>query len=438
MNMLMKRENRKNVVILGSGFGGVYVYRRLFKYLGRSIRYTIVSPENHFLFTPLLHEVATGSLDSHSIVEPIRTITDYESTKVLQGEAGQINTSKKTLMVGSNEVHYDYLVVATGAKTCSYAISGVEENAYVLKTLGDGEHLKNRFISIFQEAAETKNIEAKREMLSFVIVGGGATGVEMAAEMAELCFGTFLELYGGEGISYEDIKVTLISSSTDLIPYFKRKVRKFAHKSLTKSGVDVMLGKMVSKVDEHGVVLSTGERIWSRTVLWTAGVLPNTPDFENKQDFAYDNGKVKVDKTLRIVGETDVFAIGDVSGAQDEKGSFYPNLAQVAVKEARHVAKEISNMEKGEKERREFSLKLKGELISLGQWHAAGDVFGFAIVGPLAWFIWRTVYLFKFISKSKKFKIALDWTINVFYPRDITKISKTSHKWSQNVKPHKH
>lgn len=420
-----KKVELPHIVILGAGFGGVYTYRHLLKKLHKKARFTIVSPDNYFLFTPLLHEVATGSLEANHIVEPLRVITEYSSTKILPVLAESINIDEKVVKLPSVNLNYDYLVIATGAKTNFYNIPGADKHAFCLKNSADAVKLREHFITVFDEAAHTTHKETKRALLSFVVVGGGPTGVELATEISDLCYDTFLDYYHGQVI-HDDIEITLISSSSDVVPQFHEKVREKTKQGLHRKGVNILLSSSVGKIDEHGVVLADGTHIESRTVIWSAGVTPNTPVFVGKTP-EIKNGRVVVGENLCLKEDKDVFVIGDVAYVDGEFGKPLPMLAQVAVQQGEYVANKISSEIVGGEFERDFKFKNKGELLSLGEWHAAGRIFGLTISGPFAWFMWRTIYLFKFISASKRWKIALDWTINIFMPRDITKISFHKH-----------
>ena len=415
-----KKIELPHVVILGAGFGGVYTYRNLLKKLGNKARYTIISPDNYFLFTPLLHEVATGSLETNHIVEPLRLITEYSSTKLIPSFAEGVDLENKKVKIPQGEVSYDYLVVATGAKTNFFNVPGAQEYAIPLKTLADAVKIKEHLITIFEEASCSSHKEKKRALLSFVVVGGGPTGAELATELSDLCYDTFLDFYHEE-ISHDDIEITLISSSPDLVPQFHTSVRNKTKKGLHGKGVKILLSSSVAKVTGEGVVLSDGTHIESRTVIWASGVTPNTPNFISGSPEII-KGRVVVDENLNIKNHEEVFVIGDVSCREDGLGGYLPMLAQVAVAEGRFVAKKISGSMLGKDKSKKFVYKSKGEMLSLGEWHAAGRVFGVTVSGPIAWFMWRTIYLFKFISKSKRLKIVLDWTINIFLPRDISKI----------------
>lgn len=418
-----KKDEKKHIVIVGAGFGGVYAYRNLLKKFGKSVRYTIISPDNYFLFTPLLHEVATGSIEAKHIVEPLRAITEYSSTKIVPTKAESIDLSNKKVRIPSGEISYDYLVVATGARTNYFNVIGAEEYTIPLKSLDDAVKIRDHIITTFEEATCTSNKDTKRALLSFVVVGGGPTGVELATEISDLCFDTFLDYYQGQ-ISHGDIEITLISSSPDVVPQFHKKIRESSKRGLHAKGVNIMLNSCVAKVDGKGVVLSDGTHIEARTVVWASGVTPNTPSFYGENLPEIKNGRVVVDQNLNLIGREDVFVLGDVAHFEGKDGKPLPQLAQVAVAQGRFVAKKIFEKERGVKKDKPFVYKSKGEMLSLGEWHAAGRVFGISISGPLAWFIWRTIYLFKFISFSKRFKIMLDWTINIFTPRDITRIKR--------------
>jgi NADH dehydrogenase len=310
-------------------------------------------------------------------------------------------------------------VLALGATTNFFNAPGAEEFSYVLKDLDDAIKLRSRFIETFEKASEIQDPVLRKKILSFAIIGGGATGVELTGELEALFNNTFLKYYK-DIIKEDDIKLYLINLGSELLAPFKPRARAKALEVLQKNGATVMLNTGVKEVKEGGLVLNDGSFLEASTIIWTAGVKPNPPMFTH--DVAADKwGRIIVSPTLQIPNCPNVFVIGDMASLQDKDGRPLPMLAQVAELQGLHTGKNIKRLLNGEKKLKEFVFHSKGELASLGQRQAVANIFGVQFSGLLAWFLWRTVYLFKFISNSKKIKIAVDWTVNLFFPHDITK-----------------
>lgn len=412
-------KEKKKIVILGGGFGGLYTYKSLYKQFSRDeIDVTIVNRTNYFLFTPLLHEVATGSVAHHQVVESIRQLIYKSGARLHVAEVTSVDCEHKIVKTNLADIPYDVLVVAMGATTNFFNAPGAEEHSLVLKDLSDAIKLRTTFIQAFERASEMKDEKDRRAELSFAIVGGGATGVELASEAADLFMDTFAKYYKGI-INFNDVSLYLINLAPDVLSVFDPVLRNKALQVLQDSGVHVMLNTPVKEVKKEGLVLSDDTLLQASHVVWTAGVKPNPPMFTHpvEQD---KGGRVMVTPTLQVPNCPDVFVIGDMANIPGASGKPLPMLAQVAVRQGMHTGRNIKLLLKG-KSLIPFTYKSRGELASLGHWQAVAKINGVRFSGPIAWFIWRTVYLFKFLSGSKKFKIVIDWTMNIFYPRDITK-----------------
>ena len=423
------------VVIIGGGFGGVYTARRLASYADKGlIDVTIISRSDSFLFTPLLHEVATGSLSPTSVAEPLREMFRGKKVNIIEAEVTSIDVTKKIVKLSGSasgcEIPFDYVVYAGGAGTNYYGVAGAAEHGLSMKNIEDAVAIRSRIIDSFEAAlVARKNKDTmvySAEQLSFVVVGGGATGVELAAELAEFVYDTLLPYYASSGIKRSDVSVSLLAASPDLLSAFHPKLRALALRTLVRKGVKVSCGVTVTKVTEDGVTLADGTQVNSSHVIWVAGVRANPTALEDFILTPHPSGRIVTDRMLRVMSVRsksdlsknstlpNVFAIGDASGE-------YPMLTQVATQQAYVVADNIIASIRN-KPLREFSYTSKGSLLSLGQGNAVGSIFGIRISGFIAWFIWRSVYLFKFITWRKRFKVASEWTINLFYPRDVTRV----------------
>lgn len=414
--------SKPHVAIVGAGFGGVYTAKALVPYVKKGlIDVTVINKTNYFLFTPLLHEVATGGLSARSVTESVRHI--FEGTGVIfhQGIVEALDPKQGTLSVDGKEIAFDYVVVATGAVTNFYGIKGAEEYSFVLKNLQDAVEIRERIIDAFEDASSVENAEQRKKELSFVVVGGGATGVEMVAEMAEF-IDTLFERYfkGVSQIKKEDISVHLVNTAPEVLAMPHPSLRKKTAEHLEYLGVQLHMNMSVTEVTAESVVFADGTSIDTHFVFWAGGITPSLPRFSGVEPLLA-GGKLVTDAFLRMKGSDRVFVLGDSALAETPAGKGYPALAQIASRQGPVVAENIM-LSLAHKPLKTFSYTIKGTLVSLGQWYAVGEMFGLKLSGRLMWWIWRTVYLFNFHSWTKRFKIAFEWTEALFSPRDITKL----------------
>lgn len=410
-------------MIVGAGFGGLNVYlraKKLFK--NQRVQITLINKNNYFLFSPLLHEVATGGLGHHNVVAAVRELIDTPED-FLQAEVMEIDLEKRIVKTLADEVkvdlEYDYLVVASGAETNFYGIEGAQENSLVLKDLRDAILIRSKLIEVFEKAVKLEGAAERRKAMSFAVVGGGATGVEMVAEMADLFDEIVYRYYLGQ-IKKEEIRLSLINRTEGILTMFEPKLSGNATEVLERRGVKILNNSVVEKVDGNGLYFEGGKSVKARTIIWAAGVKPLLPKLKGKYE-QDQGGRIKVDESLRMIGYKEVFVLGDAASFEGLEGRPLPMLAQVAVQQAKVVAKNLMAVNVGEKLGK-FKYHSKGMLLSLGKGQALAD-FGFIrLSGPVAWFIWRTVYFFNFASWGKRVKIGVDWFVSLFSPRDITKL----------------
>lgn len=433
---------KPHIVILGAGFGGMYVAKQLAPYVSRGKKeVTVVNRTNYFLFTPLLHEVATGALSPTSVAEPLREIFSGTGVRVAQGTVESIDLAGKSIKLAGHApgvLTYDYVVIATGAETNYYGIPGADTYTYALKDLVDAARIRSQVIDAFERAILITDPIERARLLSFVVVGGGATGVETAAELAEFIRGMVKRYYSAtkdcdptdmRTCKPEEPLVTLIHTGPEVLQMFAPSLRHAAEKRLRDSGVVLNLNATVTKVTQQGITLSSGIVIPSSTVIWAAGVKASIPHFEGAQPVVA-GGRLVVDEYFRLGGDPHVFALGDVAGyvekaarvADPTAAKPLPMLAQVASQQAHTVADNLIAVIR-RRTLKPFVYHSKGSMVSVGQWFALGEIFSMKIAGRLTWWAWRTVYLFKFASWKKRLRIAFEWSLEMFYPRDITKLT---------------
>ena len=433
---------KPHIVILGAGFGGTYVAKELLAHVKQGrIELTIVNSTNYFLFTPLLHEVATGSLSPTSVAEPLREIFAHTGVRIAQGSVESIDRAHKTIKLSGHHdcvLTYDYLVIATGATSNYYNIPGAEKYTYPLKNLMDAARIRSQIIDSFEQAIFAKDPVERARLLTFVVVGGGATGVETAAELAEFVKGMVKRYYGAtKNCDWDDSRtckpeepaIDLIHMGGQVLEMFPESLRMSAEKRLRDLGVVLHFKTSVTEVTSRDIKLSTGTTIAAGTIIWTAGVKPVVPRFEADQPQLI-TGRLAVDEYFRVNSDPHIFALGDAAAYVDRtvlvadptKTRPLPMLAQVAVRESHTVARNIIASIRG-KELHDFSYHSKGSMVSVGQWFAIGEIFSFKISGRFTWWLWRTTYLFKFASWKKRIRIVFEWSLRLFYTRDITKLT---------------
>ncbi len=398
--------NKIKIVIIGGGFGGVYSARHLYKLFGNKAEITLINKTNYFLFTPLLHEVATGGLTPQSVIESLREIFRGTSIKCIEDTVIEINKENKTVKTPNSLFNYDYLIISAGAETNYFGIPGAQENSFTLKSLNDAIILRNHIIETFENAIKNNNKDA----LTFAIVGAGATGVELATELAEYVKGTLCSYYKNSIVAKDEIKISIITNAPEILTVFPEKMREIAKNALIKNNINIINNATVIKVDNELITFADSTTLKAHTIIWVAGVKPSISTI-NGIDIG-PKGRMEINEYLQNINNEYIFGLGDASGT-------FPMLAQIAVQQAKTVAYNIY-AHNGNLKLDKFETKIKGLLISLGQWNASGNFKGITLSGPLMWFIWRTIYLFNFNSWKRRLEIAVEWTINLFYPRDIT------------------
>jgi NADH dehydrogenase len=405
----MPLNKKTEIVIIGSGFGGVYSYKSLQNSFGTLARFTIISKTSHFLFTPMLHEAATLKVSDSHLVEDVARII-RRGDNFIHSEVKKIELRKKLIITDSGPVRFDYLVIAAGAETNFAGVPGAKKYAYGLKTYTDLLEIRERIISCFRSAT----VSSPSHELHFVIAGGGGTGVEMAAELAEMIQTTFRRHFGQQIVN--KALVTIVHRGTELLADFQPELRSRALKILNDKGIDVMLGTSITRVLKDKVGLSNGKVLHASTVIWTAGIRP-VPIRTNPALVRAGSGHFLVNNKLQLPQYPYVFAIGDIA-RRNNASTHLPSRAQVASKQGSALGPILKKFDDGQSPGK-FSYKSSGELISLGEWYALGTVLGVNLIGAFAWYIRRTVYLLKMISFRKKLRVSFDWTTRYFYRREL-------------------
>jgi len=404
----------KHILVLGGGVAGAQALKHLQKKFRHEEGYsiTVVDKNNYSLFTPMLHEVATGSVGVHSITHPVRGIIPC---CVYQGSVKSIDLQTKKVVTDNHAgISYDYLVLALGSTNNYYGIPGAEEYTLCLKTLNDAMRLRKRVIGAFEKASRLPKGPEREAMLHFVIVGGGYTGVETAGQLAELFRKDFKNLYSE--ITPNEPKVTLVQGGKRILPILSEESSARARARLEDLGVNVQLGHRVASVSEHGATLDNQEKIDSHHIIWASGVKARGAEFFPED--MLEKGRIKVKETLQVHDHQEVFVIGDLAATVSEEGP-HPQTAQVAVQQSKHCAENLFRYVHGQN-LTSFSYKHKGDLIPIGDRWAIAEIGPLKFTGFIAWWLRRTVYLQGLFSWSDRLRVIIDWTMNLFTKRDTT------------------
>lgn len=412
----------KRIVVLGGGFAGAYCVKRLEQLSrGCDIEITLVNEHNHFVFTPMLVEAATSALEPRHVVVPLRGF--LRSGSLVMAHVESINLEAQQVEVrpeyGENvTICYDHLVIALGSVTRMPSIPGVGEFAFGLKTLSDATLLRDRAIGMLEMANLGTDHQHRQSWLTFAVVGGGYTGVEAAGE-----FNAFLResLRHYSKVSESDIRVILIQRSGRILDALDETMSDKASEVLRRHGVEIRLNESVAQVSETSFTLASGEEIDSHTVVWSAGVAaPRLLKTLNLPVNAH--GYVECERDLRVRGMENVWAIGDCASNPDADGKPYPPTAQHALREGRQAAENLAAVLAGGVPR-PLDYHSKGTMAPLGGRDAIANVLGFHLTGLPAWLLWRTVYLGIMPGFSRKLRVAMDWTADMFFRRDYSQQS---------------
>jgi len=429
-------KNKKKIVILGSGFAAVECAKKLENEFGNDpeIELVMIGEDNFLLFTPMLPQVASGMIETRHIVFPIRTIC--KKTKFYEGRIKNIDPYGKLVTIWgtgdkrSISIHYDFLIVALGSETNFFGMADVEKNAYTMKTLNDAVMLRNRIIDMLEQAENETNPILRKSFLNFVVVGGGFAGIETAGELMDLLLDV-RKYY--PSIQKDDLKVIVLEAMGEILPGFNKKLASFAKQKLKERGIDIQLKKAVTSFDGNEVTIKTLDEtpkdsidqseinsIITKTLIWTAGITPvNTI---KRSMFKTEKGKIVINNFLEVPKFPGVFAIGDCALFVDPiTNRPFPPTAQIAEAQAKMAAKNLISLIKNS-EKEKFVYHSKGQLAIIGKRTGIATFLGMNISGFLAWLIWRNVYLSKIPTFDKKTRVFLDWIIDLFFDRDVSRL----------------
>jgi NADH dehydrogenase len=391
-----------HIVIVGAGFGGLRAARAL---KHGNVRITVIDRRNYHLFQPLLYQVATAGLSPNDIAYPIRAVLRRQkSTRVFLAEVVTIDTKRRKVILQDGEVEYDYLVLATGAGHSYFGHPEWEAYAPGLKSIEDALEIRRRILLAFERAERETDEERRRALLTFVIIGGGPTGVELAGAIAEIAYTVMVQDF--RSIRPQDARIILVEAGTQILPFMPESLSLKAEAALKRLGVEIVKNSPVTSVHQ-GMVMAGTQTIHAGTVLWAAGVEPS-PLARSLGVPLDDVGRVLVNPDLSIPGHPEVFVIGDLAAFVDETGKLLPGLAAVAVQEGRHVARNILRMCNGLPSEPFHYVDL-GTMATIGRAAAVVNFNWVMLSGFAAWVIWIFIHILLLIGFRNRFVVLFDW-----------------------------
>ena len=412
----------KTVVIVGGGFAGVDCARGLERRLPSDWQIVLFNAENHTTFTPLLAEVVGSSISPVHVVWTIRqtlrrTICYKADVTALDFAAQEVEYKLFGGRIARQK--YDHLVIACGMIVNADVLPGAATQAFALKTLGDGLVLRNHIISQLERADVEPDADQRRHLVSFAVLGGGFSGVEVAGEIFDLLTEA-LRFY--RSLRRSDLKVTIIQGGDRILPELPKKLGEYADQRLTARGIEIRLSTRAKAVTTVGVLLQDGTEVRAGTVICTIG--NTTHPLVAASGLPLERGRIRTDADMRVMGKDNIWSLGDcgvVPNAYDGKPS--PTLAQFAIRQARQLAQNISLRIEG-RPTRPFHYRTLGLFAAIGRHNAVGQVMGFTFAGFFAWVMWRGIYLSKMPTFARKVQIAFDWAWDLLFARDICEISR--------------
>lgn len=417
------RDHLARIVLIGGGFGAINAAMALDRALkrGLSAEVTLISRTNFFLFTPLLAEVAASLVEARHVVNPIRRMCDR--VQFIEGTVQAVDTAARIVrFVDENgrasRLPYDHCVLATGGVTEFFGIGGLAENARTLKTLGDAIAIRNDVIGNLERAAILRK-EERRALLTFVVVGGGLNGTEVCGELHDFVLKA-LEDY--PTIGREEIRMVLIEMRDRLAQELPPPLGEYALRNLVARGIEVWLRARVTSFESGHVRIDDGRGIETELLIWTAGVRPSplAQAIEAQRPDPRDP-RLPVDAFLRVPGHEGLWAVGDCALVPDPGGGFQAPAAQHAVRQGRQVARNLEATITG-RPLRPLRYRGIGMLATLGRHRGVGQVFGVRLTGFLAWFAWRTYYLYALPRWDRRLRVAFDWALDLLFPPDIVEL----------------
>jgi len=417
---------KKRLIVLGGGFAGLDVVRSVARSkAAREVWDTLlIDKENFFQFNPLLPAIAVGSVETRHIVYPLREMARHRHIRFQKNKVTAIDLARHEVRLHNDLVEpYDTLVISVGSTTNYYGVPGAPENTRPFKTIVDAMYLRARFVELFEMAEQAETREQRRRLLSFAMVGGGVTGVEVAAELSEMARETLLPRY--PSLTADDVAITIYEGGDRVVPTARPDHSAYIHRYLTKHGVRIELGARVERVEPKCLHLVGGATAPAFTIIWTAGVHP--PELVRSLPLTHiQDGRVRVDPYLRALDRAgkpveDLYVLGDCAASPTHAGRWQPALSQTGIAMGSYVGECLTRRAEG-KPLREFSFKDAGYIISLGKHSSVLDLFGIPLSGKLAWLLWAGAYLVKMVGFRKQVEVAFDQLTHLVFEHDTSQI----------------
>jgi NADH dehydrogenase len=404
----------RRVLVLGGGFGGVEAAIELDRLLPKEDEILLVSEQNFLLFTPLLPQIASSRINPRHIVQTIRDIRGKRRFRFRRDTVASIDLAARRVTLASGTVDYDVLVIALGSRTAYFGISGARENTWDFKTLEDAVVLRDHVLDMCEHADHTPDDTLRRDLLRFVVVGGGYTGVELITELSDFFTQYVLRKY--RGIRPADVQLIVLEATPEILRGISESLKAHALGRLRARGIDVRTSAKVTRCGEDFVEINGNEVICSATIVWAAGVRAN-PLVENLPGPHDRVGRTVVNSGLQVEGHPEVFVTGDAAAATTAPGA--PQVAPVAISQGGVAARNVAHFLRGEA-LDSYTYKNEGMLVSLGMDYAVVSIGRLQFSGYLAWLFWNAVHLYKLVGFKKQLQVAMDWLMGTVFPRDAS------------------
>jgi NADH:quinone reductase (non-electrogenic) len=415
----MKPEKLPHVVIVGAGFGGLETAQNL---AHTPVQITLIDRHNYHLFQPLLYQIAIAGLVPSQIAYPLRTIFRRQKNLTFQmSEVTSIDFNARYIRTNGSVIAYDYLVLAIGGQTNFFGVTGAEENGFQLKSIESATGTRNHLLRMLEQASREVDVEKRRALLTFVVVGAGPTGVETAGALAELITHVMTKDY--PAMDLKDVRVILLEATGNVMATYPPELRKATMKLLESKNVEILLNTRLTDYNGQRITLADGEQIDTYTLIWTAGVRSaELTDRLGVQQAA--SKRVRVEPTLQLPQRPEVFIIGDAAYLEDGKGQPLPMLATVAQQEAKVAAQNLQKILKGETPE-SFQYKDPGLLATIGRNAAVARIWGLSFSGFIAWVIWVVLHIYRLIGFRNRLVVLINWAWDyLFYDNQVRLITR--------------